>query len=205
MNAPCASTRAIAAVDSPGDPTPLILQIDERDRRRSAIRCCANASAIGDPTRVSGVTRHIDCRFWGTRGPVRGARQLSTSNRRGAREIHDERVRRHVLRLRRAAGRHEAVGPQRHTALIVALAPIVAPRPHERLAEFVLALDSARGLRTLVNTMLGPQKTPSSSDAVVDADVVLILQWSPIVTSGPIMTFWPWSSFVRCGFPSECG
>jgi len=43
-----------------------------------------------------------------------------------------------------------------------------------------------------VNTMEGPQKTPSSNVTPLKTETLFcILQFWPIETSGPITTFWP--------------
>ena len=75
---------------------------------------------------------------------------------------------------------------------MVALAPMVAPRSTWVVRNSVLRSTSARGFRTLVKTHDGPQNTPSSRVTPrYRLTLFWILQPSPTLTSGPIITFWP--------------
>src|SRR5690554_625843 len=80
---------------------------------------------------------------------------------------------------------------------MVQLAPSVAPF-FTRVSRYSsLRSMSERGLYTLVNTMLGPQNTPSSRCTLSYTDTLFwILQLSPMVTLFPMNTFWPMETFL---------
>ena len=79
---------------------------------------------------------------------------------------------------------------------MVALAPIVAPRFTSVCAELVLALDlGARIVDVGEDAGRAAEHAILQLDAVVEQTLFWILQLSPTVTSGPIMTFWPIEQF----------
>src|SRR5690606_39565429 len=75
---------------------------------------------------------------------------------------------------------------------MVQLAPSVAPFFTSVSRYWSLRSMSERGLYTLVNTMLGPQNTPSSRNTLSYTETLFwILQRSPISTRLPTNTFCP--------------
>src|SRR5689334_12142995 len=89
-----------------------------------------------------------------------------------------------------------AYSPMVEPQTTVALAPMDAPFFTRVLRYSSFRTTSLRGLKTLVKTMEGPQKTLSSSSTPsYTLTLFWILQLSPTFTLGPMTTFWPMLHF----------